>query len=200
MIKTLSKIIVATILVASSLSAADADNSKYKFNINSLIGFEGTYSNFDYERTEAGVLTEREKVSLNGGGLKIGAESQNYRFFLAARVYDAGEFDYARTYGVELQYKFNFSKFANMYIGVNFGKADMRFVDTKNGHDNTVMIDDTYLGGDVGFNVHLGKHVDWEIGARVMSLNTSKTDAGATYNFDNLVTGYTSIIFKYKMD
>ncbi len=198
MIKTLSKIIVATILVASSLSAADVDSSKYKFNINSLVGFEGSYSNFDYERTQTAVATQREKVSLNGGGIKIGAESDNYRFFLAARVYDAGEFDYARTYGAELQYKFNFAKFANMYMGVNFGKVDMRFVDNKN--NNTVKLDDTYIGGDVGFNVHLGKHADWEIGARVMSLNASKEDAGATYAFDNIVTGYTSIIFKYQMD
>ncbi|WP_324171290.1 outer membrane beta-barrel protein [Sulfurimonas sp.] len=200
MAKTLSKLAVATILVASSLSAAPADNSKYRFNTNSLIGLEGTYSNFDYERVKIGDATVREKVSLKGGGLKIGAESNNYRFFLSARMYDAGEFEYARTYGVELQYLFNFSNFANMYLGVNFGKADMKFVDTKNGHNNTVTIDDTYLGGDVGFNVHLGKQVDWEIGARFMRLNTSKTDAGATYNLDHIVTGYTSIIFKYQMD
>ena len=200
MIKNISKIVIASMLVASALNAAPESNNKYKFNINSLVGFEGSYSNFDYERVETGQPTEREKVSLNGGGLKIGAESNNYRFFLAARMYDAGEFDYARTYGAELQYLFNFASFANMYLGVNFGKADMRFVDTKNGHNNTVKIDDTYVGGDVGFNIHLGKHVDWEIGARAMSLNTSKVDSGATYKFDNIITGYTSIIFKYQMD
>ncbi len=199
MIKKITKVVIATLIVASSLMSDSVDNSKYSFNINSLVGFEGGYSGFDYERVDAtGATTDRKTVNLGHGGIKIGAESSNYRLFLSARIYDAGDFDYARTYGVEAQYMLNFSKMANVYFGINAGKADMRFVDTKN--NNTVKIDDNYFGGDFGFNVHFGKSVDWEVGARVMSLNADATDGGVTYKFDNIVTGYTSIIFKYKMD
>jgi len=198
MIKRFSKVVIATLLVGSSLWAGSLDDSKYKFNINSLVGFEAGYSAFDYERIDSGVTTDRETVNLAHGGIKIGAESDNYRLFLSARAFDGGDFDYARTYGVEVQYLLNFSKMANVYFGVNAGKVDMRFEDKTN--NNTVKIDDTYLGGDVGVNVHLGKSADFEIGARVMSLNASATDGTVKYDFDNIVTGYASIIFKYQMD
>lgn len=198
MIKKLSKVIIATLLVASSLTAEGFEKSKYSYNIKSLIGFEGGYSAFDYERAAGGVTTDRETVNLGHGGIKIGAESDNYRLFLSVRFYDAGGFDYARSYGVAAQYMLNFSKKANFYFGVNGGKVDMRYVDTKNG--NTVNIYDDYFGGDLGFNVHLGEDVDVEIGARIMDLNSNTHDGAVTYTFDNIVTGYASIILKYQMD
>jgi hypothetical protein len=198
MVKKLSKVIVATLLVASSLTAELTDNSMYKFNINSLIGFEAGYSGFDYERTTSGVTDARETVNINHGGIKIGAESENYRLFLSARAFDGGDFDYARAYGVEVQYLLNFSKMANVYFGVNAGKVDMRFADKTN--NKTVKLSNGYMGGDVGVNVHLGKSADFEVGARLMSLNASATDGAVTYDFDNIVTAYASIIFKYQMD
>ncbi|MDA3907453.1 MAG: hypothetical protein PF437_00040, partial [Sulfurimonas sp.] len=115
-----------------------------------------------------------------------------------ARAFDGGDFDYARAYGVELQYLLNFSKMANVYFGVNAGKVDMRYEDKTN--SNTFKIDDTYLGGDVGVNIHLGESADFEVGARVMSLNATATNGAVKYDFDNIVTGYASIIFKYQMD
>ncbi|NOR57933.1 MAG: hypothetical protein GQ474_05355 [Sulfurimonas sp.] len=198
MLKKISKVIVATALVASSLAAGSLDDSKYKFNINSLIGFEAGYSAFDYERIASGVTTDRKTVNLNHGGIKIGAESDNYRLFLSARAFDGGDFDYARAYGLEVQYLLNFSKMANVYFGVNAGTVDMRFEDKKN--SNTVKLSNSYIGGDFGVNVHLGKSADFEVGARVMSLNASATDGAVQYDFDNIVTGYASIIFKYQMD
>lgn len=198
MVKKISKVIVATLLVASSLRAELTDNSMYKFNINSLVGFEAGYSAFDYERIAGGVTTDRATVNLAHGGIKIGAESENYRLFLSARAFDGGDFDYARAYGVEFQYLLNFSKMANVYFGVNAGKVDMRFEDKKNA--NTVKLGDGYIGGDVGFNIHLGKSADFELGARFMSLNATASDGAVKYDFDNIATAYASIIFKYQMD
>jgi hypothetical protein len=198
MMKKSIKILVATLFVASSLVAESIDDSEYRFNTSSLIGFEAGYSAFDYERTTSGVTDEKKTVNFNHGGIKIGAESSNYRLFLSARAFDGGDFDYARAYGVELQYLLNFSKMANVFFGVNIGKVDMRFADTSN--NKSVKLSDTYMGGDVGLNVHLGKSVDLEIGTRLMSLNASATDGAVKYDFDNIVTGYASIIFKYQMD
>jgi hypothetical protein len=74
---------------------------------------------------------------------------------------------------------------------------------------NSRTISDPYFGGDVGFNYHLNKTYDLEIGARVMATDAKNTQtinyptSGArnvTYTFDNLVTGYASIIVKFQMD
>ncbi|PHQ65524.1 MAG: hypothetical protein COB99_03455 [Sulfurimonas sp.] len=198
MLKKINKVIVATVLVASSLSAGALDDSKYKFNINSLVGFEGGYSAFDYERTTSGITDVRETINLNHGGIKIGAESDNYRLFLSARAFDGGDFDYARAYGVEVQYLLNFSKMANVYFGVNAGTVDMRFEDKTN--SKTVKLSEPYIGGDVGVNIHLGKVADLELGARLMSLNATVSDGPVKYDFDNIASAYVSIIFKYQMD
>lgn len=198
MMKKLTKVIVATVLVASSLAAESMDDSDYEFKTSSLIGIEAGYSSFDYERSTSGVTDQKKTVNFNHGGIKIGAESRNYRLFLSARAFDGGDFDYARAYGVELQYLLNVSKMANIYFGVNTGKVDMKFDDSTNA--KSVKLDDTYFGGDVGMNIHLGSRADFEVGARIMSLNASATDGTAKYDFDNIVTGYASIIFKYQMD
>nr|WP_321267917.1 hypothetical protein [uncultured Sulfurimonas sp.] len=198
MVKKLNKIVLATLLVASSLVAESTENSKYKYNMNSLVGFEVGYSTFDYERVAGGLTTDKPTVNLNHGGIKIGAESENYRLFLSARAFDAGEFDYARAYGVEFQYLLNVSKMANIYFGVNAGKVDFKLDDKKN--SNSVKLGENYIGGDIGVNVHLAKIVDLELGARVMSLNATQNDGAVKYDFDNIVTGYASIIYKFQMD
>lgn len=184
--RVLKSVVLASVLMSTSLMA---EVSEYEYNTYSLVGFEAGYSSFDYEHS--GTTTER--INLNNAGVKIGGQTDNYRLFLSIRGFDAAEFDYARTYGVEAQYLFNFSKFANFYLGVNAGTTDMRF-------SNSVKIYDPYVGADAGFNIHLGKMADLELGARVMSLNSETTVGGNTYKFDSIVTGYASIIFKYKMD
>ena len=198
MIKKLSKVIIATLLVASSLTAGSSDDSDYQFEINSLVGIEGGYGSFDYTNVAA---TTTETVKLGHGGIKIGAESNNFRLFLSARDYYAldfdniGKFDYIRTYGVELQYLMNISKAANIYMGVNGGRLDMKFDDGLI-TPATIRITDEYIGADFGLNIHLGESADFEIGTRFMSI----TEENADYDFDEIVTGYASIIFKFKMD
>ena len=127
MIKKFSKTAVATLLIASSLSVVSADDTKDTYDVRSLIGFEAGYSAFDYERTTAGVVDASETVNLAHAGVKIGDETNDYRVFLSARALDGGDFDYARAYGIELQYLLNVSKMANVYFGVNTGIVDMRF-------------------------------------------------------------------------
>jgi len=178
-------------------SMAIADSSEYEINTYSLMGIEGGYSGFDYEKTDTGV-TKRTNGDLLHGGIKIGAQSTNYRIFLSARFFDMDDFEYARMYGIEGQYMFNFSKFANLYIGVNAGTTDMKFTDTAT--NPSIKVYEPYYGGDMGFNVHLGESVDWEMGARYLTIDSTITNSGVSYSFDHIIMGYTSIIFKYKMD
>ena len=189
--KQLSKIILATLIATTSIVAQDLND--YSFNSYSLVGFEGGYSTFDVENTTA---SKKTSPSFGQGGIKIGAQTKNYRLFLSARHCEVDGFDYANTYGAEAQYLFNFSKYANLYLGVNAGKISMRMDST----EGTRTVSDTFLGGDIGVNIHLGETIDLELGARVIGLDISSTLGGVTYTFDNISTGYMSFIFKYQMD
>jgi len=191
--KYINKVILTALLATSPLLAAD--DSMYEFESHSLVAFEGGYSNFDVESTETPPL--RESYKFGYGGIKIGAQTENYRLFLSGRYCSIDDFDYAYMMGVEAQYLFNFSSFANLYLGINAGMAEMRVVDAAN---KTRDVSDPYVGGDIGFNIHLGKTVDLELGARVMSLDAENTIDDVTYKFDSITSGYVSLIFKYQMD
>ena len=197
--KTLQKVALSAILLTSTLSADLGFGSLSGLiptgDLTPIIGLEAGQSTLDYEQIDSGVSKLEDTVELNHVGLKLGTETENYRVFLSTRIFDADEFDYARTYGMELQYLFNLSKSMNMFVGINAGTIDMEFNDESN--SNTVTLDNTYYGGDIGFNFHLSDGLDFEIGGRVMSLNSSETDDVAKYDFDNIVTGYASIILKF---
>lgn len=191
--KYLNKIILLALLAGAPLLAEG--ESMYSYNAHSLIGIEAGYSTFDVEDDAATPL--RETYTFGHGGIKIGAETENYRLFLSGRYCKIDDFDYAYTLGAEVQYLYNFSENANLYFGVNAGVAEMRLIDV---NDVTRTISDPYVGGDIGFNIHMGQSMDVEIGARVMSLNADNTINNLTYTFDTITSGYMSLIFKYQMD
>ncbi len=191
--KYINKIILTALLATSPLLALD--DSIYEFESFSLVGIEAGYSNFDVENDAATPL--RETYKFGHGGLKIGAQTQNYRLFLSGRYCEVDDFDYAYTMGAEAQYLMNFSEFANLYIGINAGIAEMRLIDAT---DKTRNISDPYIGGDIGFNIHLGETMDLELGARVMKLDAENDKDDIIYTFDTITSGYLSLIFKYQMD
>jgi hypothetical protein len=197
--KILRNVAFSAILLTSSLYAELGFSSLKGLmsttNLTPIIGLEAGQSNLDYKKIESGVATYEDTVELNHIGLKLGTETTNYRIFLSSRIFDSDQFDYARTYGMELQYLFNLSNRVNMFLGVNAGTIDMEFED----NTNTITLDNTYYGGDIGFNLHLSDGIDFEIGARIMSLNSSENndDNTARYDFDNIITSYASIILKF---
>ncbi len=183
-------VLLALVGVGITLSA-----SSYTYNTRSLIGVEGSYNTFDIENV---TLVKRETKKFTGVGLKIGAQTDNYRLFLSARNNFISGYDYAYSLGAEAQYLMNFSSFMNMFIGGSGGYTNLRFVDSSNASRELVS---PYLGGDIGFNIHLGESVDLELGARTIKLlNPSHTQNNITYNIANTTSGYMSIIFKYSMD
>jgi len=190
----MKKIIIKLAILSALVSTTSLCASSYVFNTKSLVGIEGSYNSFDVENSSG----LRDKAKYGGVGLKIGAQTDNYRLFLSARDNFISGYDYAYSMGAEAQYMMNFSSFANFYLGAAGGYTNLRFEDSAN---LTREVSSPYIGGDVGFNVHFGDSLDLELGGRVVKLtDSSHLQNGVTYNFDNIITGYMSLIFKYSMD
>jgi hypothetical protein len=194
-LKKIKSLLVVTSLFITTLMAQDLNYNEYTY---SLVGIEGGYSSLDYEN---GVRTDNTQgdVILSHAGLKIGAETQDFRLFLSGRYFfdSEKEYDYIVTYGGSLQYKFNIAQFMNLFLGVNGGIANMKFRAVGENFSRTLQ--EPYVGGDIGTNIHLGKSIDLEFGARVMSIQGDNTIDGVTYSIGNIVSGYGSIIFKWQM-
>jgi len=183
-------------LVLSLLSApATMMADEYK----SLFAIEGSYSNIDVETVGAGNV-DVQSSGFGGVGLKIGAESEHYRVFLSGRYFDAQDFSKLNTIGAEFQYKFNFSKPVNFFLGGNVGYAYMKVGANPVYNLPSVDTSSLYYGGDAGFNYHMSELVDLEFGARFMKLNENLTRNGVYFDFSSFVTGYASVIIKWKMD
>ena len=191
----LSKALVAAAMLSS---AAMADTVIYPDY--SLIGIEGgmTSINSDVDDYNANTSDSVSKTVQNIG-IKIGAESYNYRIFLTADYYTNPDssYDYMGTYGGELDYLLNVSTKMNLYIGINAGIANMKFKAPN--ETSKRLISDPYYGADAGLNFHASKLIDLELGARLMMLDATNTKNNLTYTFNNFITAYASIIFKYEM-
>jgi len=191
-----NKIQVVLLGVALTATSLFADISNYEFQTKSLVGIEGGLNSVDYVYNSA---NSPQTTTLSSAGLKIGAETRDFRVFLSARyLFDTGnDYDYIVTYGGEVQYKFNAFEFLNFYIGLNTGVANIRFTPPVGTYRT---ITSPYFGGDIGTNIHLGNSTDLEIGARTMSIQETNTIDGIDYRFNDIITGYVSVIFKWQMD
>ena len=180
--KKIGKVLLTSVLLAS---ASYADSHDYTFDSNSLVGIEGGFSSFDVEES----ATVENSEDFSTAGFKIGAETEEVRMFISARKAfmssDNYDFSNAYMYGAELQYKFNMMDSLNFFLGANIGRFNFEADNSKYSLD--------YFGGDTGFNYHINEMFDLEVGARLMKLQD--TDV-----FDDIVTGYTSLILKYQMD
>ena len=181
-------------LVASLLSMpALAVANEYS----SLVGIEGGYSNVDAQSMTGATTKTIQDNGFGNVGVKIGAESKDWRLFLSARYYDAKDFSKLNTIGAEAQYKFNFAKEADFFVSGNVGKAFMRLSD---GTNPAVSTNSNYYGGGAGFNFHATQLVDLELGARYMRLSDSVNQGGITYEVNSIATAYASVILKFQMD
>ncbi|WP_297433616.1 hypothetical protein [Sulfurimonas sp.] len=189
----LGKALVAAAMLSS---AAMADTVIYPDY--SLIGIEGGMTSINSD-VDTATMSDSVNKTVQNIGIKIGAESYNYRIFLTADYYTNPDssYDYIGTYGGELDYLLNVSTKMNLYIGLNAGIANMKF---KAPNETTKrLISNPYYGADAGLNFHASKLIDLEVGARLMMLDATNTKDNVTYTFNNFITGYASIIFKYEM-
>ena len=166
------KVVMATFLGCVPLFSNDED---YTYKSQSLFAVEGGYSFYNNNVT-------REFSDLNFG-LKVGAQSKNYRLFINANRDNASNGDNIYRGGLSVQHMFNFSSHANFFVGINAGL-------TSGGDLNTGQEYPTYYGGDIGFNIYGEDNIDYEIAMRSMK----------TENFDTITAGYFSVIIKYQID
>jgi len=192
----LSKAVLVAAMLGSSVMAATVIYPDY-----SLIGIEGGYTSINSDVDNfTNSTSENVDKSVGNIGVKIGAQSYNYRIFLTANYYTNPDssYDYVATYGGQLDYLLNVSEKMNFYIGVNGGLVNMKFIAPN--ETSKRLIADPYYGADAGINFHASKLIDLELGARLMLLDAVNTKSNVAYTFNNFVTGYASIIFKFEMD
>jgi len=189
------------VLCASSLMAfenLDVDHDK------SLFALEVGGASLDYDKTDVNTnpaTFTSSSQTLGSAALKLGAESKNYRIFLFGRYSKDTDnvFDYIMHYGVEVDYFFHFSQYANFFIGVDGGVSYMKF--TIDGEPRTRTIDSPFYGGCAGFNFHATRDIDLEFGGRYEAFaDASNINDGVEYDLTGEMSAYASVIFKFQLD
>jgi hypothetical protein len=196
--------LLSGVLLASSLNAYDG-------KIKSLVGVEAGYGQFEYNAAnEDNINQGRNSSSEDFGtlGLKIGAQTKEFRIFLGAEYYVVdGAFDYANSFGGSFQYLIYVNNNFNFFFGINGGLMNVKVVDNSIG--KSFEYSDPYFGGDVGINYDFNDKLGLEVGFRYININADNTqyytdDHGdqqtRTYTIDTMMHLYTSLIFKFNMD
>lgn len=175
--KIFTKVALAALMVSAPLMAGN-----YSFETSSLFGIEGGYSTLDiYSTDKQGDVTK----TFANLGLKIGAETENFRVFLDGHGYLIDSYRDAYSYGATLDYKFNFSQKADFFLGIGAGEVNMK---PKNQAYSPMV--EYYVGGEGGFDFHSSDNIDFQAGVRVIHIE----------KFNNILTGFVAIVFKWQMD
>ena len=164
----------------------------------SLIGIEGSYGKMSVDTERSNVATN-DKVTLEGGGVKIGAQNDEFRLFLNANYYGStnDHYNHVETYGVELDYLMKPATSFDIYIGVNGGMANIEQIDDLNLKRTS---SDPYYGASLGVNMHVSKLIDLELGGRMLFLDISNTRNNVKYTYNSIASAYASVIFKFNME
>ena len=167
---------------------------------NALFGVEGGYGSLSHKYVPDSGVESQGRTEFATIGLKAGAETQNIRTFFNVNYYnDSSElYDYLLTYGMEVQYKFLSTKAFNLYAGVNGGYSQTKL--NVKGESFYRTINAPYLGASAGANVSLGNSFDLELGARLNAIQSENIKYQTSYKIENLVAGYVSLIYKWKMN
>ena len=192
----IGKLIQKTLVVGSLLGTSFV--SLHAGDTHSLFAVEGGASSLQADASRLQINSELQKSDMGHVGLKFGAESDDYRIFFSGRNYFAEKDNKIITAGAEIQYKFNFSKPVNFFIGGNAGLAYVEI--GADGLKPAANLTAPYFGGDLGFNIHASELVDLELGAKYMLIDKSVTENFTTYTIRDLTSFYASVIFKWQMD
>ncbi len=169
----LRKIVLASALVFG-LNATAGD-----WDATPLIGIEGG----GVVGHTPGGFTENNENGVSGG-LKLGAESDEYRAYISGRVYDVGDLDYMQSVGLEVQYLLPLTDSMNIFLGGNGGWIRLG---GNNGTESR-----GYFGGDLGVDFEINKKFGVEIGYRLSRIDANGNEFGVQY----LSTVSGGLIFK----
>ncbi len=185
----LRKLVLPAVLVMGM--NASADDSYYK-DARGLIGIELGYVATQYQGDSGKLdindepIVDRKTVSSPSIGMKLGAESDHYRFFVEGRVWHTNEYNTGASAGAALQYLIPIDERFHIYMGVNVGAANALDAQW-----------DPYGGADAGVNLHVNKDFDVEIGGRYSAVDVNSDDLGKINSFYG---AYVTGIFKFSGD
>lgn len=169
----LRKIVLASALVFGiNASASDWDATP-------LIGIEGG----GVIGHTPGSFTESNENGVSGG-VKLGAESDEYRAYISGRLYDVGDLDYMQSVGLEVQYLIPLNDSMNVFLGGNGGWIRL--------NGNTGTESRGYFGGDVGVDLDINDKFGLEVGYRLSKID----DAGSKYGVQYISNISAALIFK----
>ncbi|GEM_PF-3463431 len=182
----LKKLILPTILVLGV--NASAAQSKYQdSDAKGLIGVEFGMIGTDYQvhskaNIADGVNINKSTTYTPSIGLKLGSESEDYRFFIESKIWNTDKYSYGSTVGASMQYLLRFNSSLNVFMGLNGGVINI----TKSNWD-------LYAGADAGINLGFIENFDLELGTRYSSVDINSDASGRVSAFYQL---YVSAIFK----
>jgi len=193
--KYLKKVLLLTTLVTTSLYSTD-----YTFESNSLVGIEAGFNRVSSEMTNTRNDYNSYKDNLGSLGLKIGGQTRNYRIYLGARYFvdTNNKFDYISTYGAEGQYIFNIFSGTDFFLGVEGGIVNIKF--QVKGENLSRTLSDPYFGGGVGISFDISDTSYFELGTKLLNIDAVNNNNHTSYQFNNIISTYMSIVIKYQMD
>ncbi|WP_345975199.1 hypothetical protein [Sulfurimonas sp. HSL3-7] len=191
----MKKVLGSVLLLTSVYATAGENYFQTAWDAKGLIALEGAFGTAQTKLTESSpsggdhVILNENGTSF-GGGLKLGGESEDYRFFLSARYHDVEDYDYVSTVGLEMQYLIRAGEHFNIFLGLNGGlmSAQTTIGETEYTTNNP------YAGADVGVNIDIVDNFGVELGIRA---NKSLGDQNEIGTVDYLAEGYASLVFKF---
>jgi len=194
----MKKLLLLTLL-SLSLFAEDLPILK-GYQDDSLIAFEGGYSKIALNKTTP--PSQNRSRSPFFGAFKIGAQSEHYRLYLAARYFHVKDYDYANALGVEIQYLKPLNNTFGIFFGLNSGLMNVQLDSAEGKREFSAPL----VGGDFGLDIDVSKLIALQFGARYSSigstntlLNSAKT-AEINYSLDSILNLYMTLAFKFQLD
>lgn len=186
------KLVLPALLVVGMNANAEESYYQNEWDSKGLIGIElgymGTEMKYDTGSTDINgdPIFDEKTVSTGSIGLKFGAETKHYRFFLEGKYWNADEYNDALAVGGALQYLIRLDEMFNIFLGINGG--------TVNTTDNEW---DPYGGVDAGVNLDLATNFGIELGARYDAVGSGSNEDKKLKDF---YQAYISAIFKFTGD
>ncbi len=191
----MKKVLGSVLLLTSVYATASENYYQNAWDAKGLVALEGAFGVAETKLTQENptggdYIIKKESGSSFAGGLKLGGESEDYRFFMSARYHEVEDYDYVTTIGAEMQYLIRAGEHFNIFLGLNGGGMGSQ---TTIGAVEYSMWN-PYVGADAGVNIDIVENFGLEFGIRFNKAFSDSQDVGAV---DYLAEGYVSLVFKF---
>jgi hypothetical protein len=160
-----------------------------------IIGLE--FGGGTLKRLKADTINGKSDISRDMlfGGIKLGAEDIGLRLFLSYRPTLIDD-NYIHNFGLELDSLIPMGAKFNFFYGLNAGAILYKIVDdnlsTDFNKDSSI-----YYGIETGLIFKASKKFEFELGGRLVVTNFNNEIADKTYIFDQIISWYLALNYKY---